>query len=609
MAKIHVLSSETIDKIAAGEVVERPNSVVKELVENAMDAGATSITVEIKEGGISFIRITDNGTGIEKSEIRNAFLRHATSKIETAEDLSNITSLGFRGEALSSICAVAQVEVITKVRDSLTGIRFCIDGGVEKEYAEIGAPDGTTILVRNLFFNTPVRRKFLKQPATEGGYIIDLMEHMALSSPEVAFKLVVNGQVKFHTSGNGKLLEVIYRIYGREIANNLIPISAKTQGILLSGYLGKPVLNRSNRNFETFFINHRYVKSNVISKAIEDGYSQYLMQHKFPFVVLHMDVDTKMVDVNVHPAKMEVRFIDGEAFYDFIAREIDSVLSQKEMIPDVLEEKEAKPEVKKQTVPEPFETKRAEAFRVEEEVKYHTDMPKLEEKERNPIWNRIKPEPEKETEITKTEQLSLFEDKMLSAENVEKYDILGQIFDTYWLIAFSDKLYMVDQHAAHEKVKYEKLMVHYRSKSITSQNLNPPIVVTLSAKEEQVYQEYSPYFEHLGFEIEEFGGNDYAIRAVPTDLYGLNEKEMFLSVLDELIDGPVYKNLNLVEEKLASMACKSAVKGNHHFSRMEMESLIAELLKLDNPYNCPHGRPTIISMSRYEIEKMFKRIV
>ena len=656
MTAIQILDSATIDKIAAGEVVERPSSVVKELVENALDAGADAITVEIKEGGITFIRVTDNGSGIDSSQIRNAFMRHATSKIRSAEDLTHVVSLGFRGEALSSICAVAQVELITKTKDNLTGVRYVCEGAVEKECAEIGAPTGTTVLVKNLFFNTPVRRKFLKQPMTEGGYIIDLMEHMALSRPDTAFKLVVNGQVKFHTSGNGSLKEVIYRIYGKETASQLLPFEKETKGIKVEGFLGKPILNRSNRNFENYYINGRYIKSSLIAKALEDGYSNYLMQHKFPFTVLHFTIDTEMVDVNVHPTKMDVRFTGGNYLYDFVASSVAAALQQREMIPEALLSEEKEEETQKVKVPEPFEQQRTRQFQVMEEQRYEAvrsprqDIFIREAAEESlkamadstssdddffvqipagvadstPALRAEAPtEPaaagtampanaEQAAPAVKAEppkQLDLFEEKMLTKENRPRYRILGQIFDTYWLIAFTDKLFIVDQHAAHEKVKYERLMKHYHEKDIVTQTLNPPIVVTLSAKEEATYLSCKDVFAGLGFEIEDFGGREYALRGVPVDLYGQEEKTLFLRVLDEMSEGPLHKDLTVVEEKLATMACKSAVKGNHSFSFAEMEALIDELLTLDNPYNCPHGRPTIISMSKYEIEKKFKRIV
>ena len=585
-------------------------------------------------------------------------MRHATSKIRSAEDLTHVVSLGFRGEALSSICAVAQVELITKTKDNLTGVRYVCEGAVEKECSEIGAPTGTTVLVKNLFFNTPVRRKFLKQPMTEGGYIIDLMEHMALSRPDTAFKLMVNGQVKFHTSGNGSLKEVIYRIYGKETASQLLPFEKETKGIKVEGYLGKPILNRSNRNFENYYINGRYIKSSLIAKALEDGYSNYLMQHKFPFTVLHFTIDTEMVDVNVHPTKMDVRFTGGNYLYDFVASSVAAALQQREMIPEALLSEEKEEETQKIKVPEPFEQQRTRQFQVMEEQRYEAvrspsrdifireaaeeslkamadntssdddffvQIPARVADSTSTLRTEMPVEPaapgtampanEKQAEqapALKTEppkQLDLFDEKMLTKENRPRYRILGQIFDTYWLIAFTDKLFIVDQHAAHEKVKYERLMKHYHEKDIVTQTLNPPIVVTLSAKEEATFLSCKDVFAGLGFEIEDFGGREYALRGVPVDLYGQEEKTLFLSVLDEMSEGPLHKDLTVVEEKLATMACKSAVKGNHSFSFAEMEALIDELLTLDNPYNCPHGRPTIISMSKYEIEKKFKRIV
>lgn len=688
MNEIHLLDTDTIDKIAAGEVVERPSSVVKELVENAIDAGADVITVEIKEGGISFIRVTDNGSGIDKSQIEKAFIRHATSKIRTVSDLTNVVSLGFRGEALSSIAAVAMVEMITKTKNALTGVRNVIEGAVQKELEDIGAPDGTTIIVRNLFFNTPVRRKFLKQPMTEGGYVSDLMEHMALSNPRVSFKYMVNGQVKFHTTGNGDLKEIIYRIYGRDIANELVEVNREENGMKIAGFLGKPTINRSNRNYENYFVNGRYIKSKLIAKSIEEGYKGYLMQHKYPFAVLHFTIDTEMIDVNVHPTKMDVRFTQGEVFFKFVSSAIADVLAGKEMIPNVVltEEKENKKTVN-YTVPEPFEVNRLAQTRVKEEIEYKTEQAK-KEYARNPVWSRVlgnTEQPEKEQAIKQTSkeqsrteettgtkvvtlfsfdfdeqeetsvsnnsasvptettpesmsgdlndaekktatvanaeaqlqteilekpvQLELFEEKILTKEARQEYRVLGQIFDTYWLICYQDKLMIMDQHAAHEKVKYEKFIKALKEKQVSSQMLNPPLVVTMTGQQENVYKEYADVFAGLGFEIEEFGGNEYAVRAVPTDLYGCNENELFEEVLDELSQGPVRGNATVIEEKIASMSCKAAVKGNMSMSLSEVEALLDQLLILDNPYNCPHGRPTIISMTKYEIEKKFKRIV
>ncbi|MCQ2539753.1 MAG: DNA mismatch repair endonuclease MutL [Acetatifactor sp.] len=664
MAQIHVLDSDTIDKIAAGEVVERPASVVKELVENAIDAGATAITVEVKDGGISFVRVTDNGSGIERDQIRKAFLRHATSKIESSDDLMKIRSLGFRGEALSSISAVSMVEVITKPANAITGTRLVLEGGNEISFEEVGAPDGTTFIMRNLFFNTPVRRKFLKQPATEGSYIADLMEHLALSRPDVSFKLVQNGQMRFATSGNGDLKEVIYRLYGREAAGALVPIDMEQDGIHITGYLGEPIQVRSNRNQEICFINGRFIKSIVIFRAVEEGYKEYLMQHKFPFYVLHIQMDTSRVDVNVHPTKMDVRFTQPQVFSAFLCGAVKLTLRRKEMIPEALlstekERKEQNRQIiqqqKETKAPEPFEVRRRESKAVAEEPTYGKSclngeqfkqlihqyskpqtpvqpvlrerpvLPRKEEEDdfftetsevvtkevnaEKAVVTEVQKPVVPEVMVQKPEQLSLFEEKILTTENREKFRLIGQVFETYWLIEFENKLLMVDQHAAHEKVNYERLMKQFREKKVVSQNLLPPIILSLSAKEEDVLKEHAEVFASLGFETEEFGGNEYALRSVPTDLYGCDERTMFLEVLDQLADGGNFGSIRVVEEKIASMSCKAAVKGNQLLSAAEAEALIDELLTLENPYNCPHGRPTIIAMTKAEMEKKFKRIV
>lgn len=634
MPVIHLLTQNTIDKIAAGEVVERPLSVVKELTENAIDAGAAAITVEIKDGGISLIRVTDNGCGIEKEQVKKAFLRHATSKITSIEDLDYVKSLGFRGEALSSIAAVAQVEVITKIKEDLTGVRYQIAGGYEEDLEEAGAPDGTTFLVRNLFFNTPVRKKFLKQPQTEGSYVADMMEHLALSRPDIAIKFIQNGQIKFHTSGNGNLKEVIYRIYGKDVTDALLPFTYEDDGLSISGFLGKPELNRSNRNFETYFVNGRYVRNDILTKAVEEGYRAYLMQHKFPFFVLHFTMEPDMLDVNVHPAKMEIRLIRGSEIYDQISKAVAAKLGERELIPDIKlteEKKEPKPIPK---TPEPFEVRRS-AMVMEERGEYKTaaatkELPKepkagelLQKIAQNRVIgsqsavniagnegihaNVIKAKDH--ILVEKPSQLNLFEENFLTREAKNEYRILGQIFDTYWLVAFKDKLFIVDQHAAHEKVKYERLVKELEEKKISSQILNPPVILTLSGKEETLVLEYRSYFKELGFEIEDFGGNSVAVRSMPVDLYGCDEKELFTDILDELSENEAKGTPEVILHKLASMACKSAVKGNSKLDEKEVETLLEELLTLDNPYRCPHGRPTIISMSKYEIEKKFKRII
>ena len=612
MTKIQLLDNATIDKIAAGEVVERPASVVKELVENAIDAKATAITVEIKEGGISFIRVTDNGEGIPEDQVREAFLRHATSKIRNAADLHHIHSLGFRGEALSSIAAVAQVEMMTRHREALLGVHYCIEDGREISFSQAGVPEGTTILVKNLFFHTPARRKFLKTPATEGGYIADLCEHLAMSKPEISIRFIVNGQVKFHTSGNGDRKEIIYRIFGREFIKELISVEALERGMRLSGFLGKPVLNRSNRNFENCFVNGRYIKSSLLYKAIEEGYRPYLMQHKFPFVVLYIEVEPEQIDVNVHPTKMDIRITDGPAYMDFITRTIGDALKERELMPD-MESLAAVPSrpiphpVERKEVPEPFEQKRMEEYQVRETFSYESEG---EEKGQIlPQKMTVSIKEEIQSDFNQPKQLDLFEERILKEENKYSFRILGQVFDTYWLINFEDKLLFVDQHSAHEKVKFEKLMAEYKQGQVMTQNLQPPLVVHLTQKEEAALNEYQEYFKSLGFVWEDFGSHSIAMREMPVDLYGKTEKAFFEEILDELVENGCKGTPEVIQEKIISMSCKAAVKGNQAMSSLEMESLIQQMLKLENPYHCPHGRPTMISMSKQELEKKFKRIV
>ena len=645
MATINVLDHQTIDKIAAGEVVERPASVVKELVENAIDAGADAITVEVRDGGTTLIRVTDNGGGIERTDVANAFVRHATSKITSAEDLTRLVSLGFRGEALASIAAVAQVELITKTPEELTGIRYVIEGGVEKEREEVGAPQGTTLLVRNLFYNTPPRKKFLKQPRTEGSYVADLMEHLAMSNPRVSFKFQLGSQTRFYTTGSGDLREIVYRIYGRDIAGELMDFHCELPGMTLTGLLGKPVINRANRSYEIFYINGRYIRSALISKAVEEGYQEYLMQHKFPFCILHFQVDTEKVDVNVHPSKMEVRIADGPAFHEEIKNAVYQALHAREMIPEVSlsTEKERAEEIRKtekqaqKEAPEPFEQSRIrqtmEKERQQETVE-QTRRPSAvqtylqESRQGGYGYDEVMAVPRAQSlrettveayggadspgetaAIPKGEQMELFDDRLLGAAAREQYEIIGQLFETYWLISYQEKLLIVDQHAAHEKVRYERLMRRFREKEIVSQSINPPRIVTLNNREKEVYLLHAADFEALGFVVEEFGGNDYAIRGVPLDLYGYAEGDYFYEILDELSEEPAKGTPESIRNRIATMACKAAVKGNMRISRPEMEALLDELLTLENPYNCPHGRPTIVSMSKYEIEKKFKRIV
>lgn len=664
MPQIQVLDQITIDKIAAGEVIERPASIVKELVENSIDAKAASVTVEIQDGGISLIRVTDNGSGIEREDIRNAFLRHSTSKIRKVEDLAHIASLGFRGEALSSISAVTRTELITKTKEDTFGTRYVIEGGVEQSLEDAGAPDGTTFLVRQLFYNVPARRKFLKTPMTEAGHVQDLLMCLALSHPEVAFTFINNGQTKMRTSGNGKLKDVIYSIYGREAAANLIELDYSMDGLVMKGYLGKPVITRGNRNFENYFVNGRYVKNAMLSKAIEDAYKDFLMQHKFPFVVIHFQVDGEKIDVNVHPTKMEMRFQRQQDVYNIVYEGVHRTLLEPELIPQVeapapkviSQPKSESPFLlKPKTAPQPMEKKPEEKEEPHDEayfmkkmkervLSYHQRNSSAEVAKKEQIFRpqaqaerikdalarakEVEKQPQKQAEeqpeliretpvyetkpVTeeKAEQLNLFEEHLLKREKKAEYKLIGQVFETYWLVEFENSLYIIDQHAAHERVLYERTLKEMKNREFTAQYLSPPIILSLSMQEAQVLNENMDRFTRIGFEIEPFGGEEYAVRAIPDNLFGIAKKELLLEMLDDLTDGiSTSMTPELIDEKVASMSCKAAVKGNNRLSAQEADALIGELLLLENPYHCPHGRPTIIAMTQRELEKKFKRIV
>lgn len=618
MPNIAILNQETIDKIAAGEVVERPCSVVKELVENAIDAGSTAITVEIKEGGISFIRITDNGCGIERDQVAVAFYRHSTSKIRSAEDLLTVKSLGFRGEALSSISAVARVELITKTYDELTGTRYVIEGSKELSNEEIGAPDGTTFIVKDLFYNVPARRKFLKTAQTEGSYISDMVEKLALSHPDISFKFINNNQTKLHTSGNGNRKDIIYHIFGREISSSLLEVKHECEYFKVEGFIGKPVITRGNRNYENYFINGRYVKSNILSRAIEEAYKSFLMQHQYPFTVLYFTFFSEL-DVNVHPTKMELRFDNNNEIYVELCDTIYAILSHKEMIPEVPVDSTPAPKKivheYKEPIPEPFEKRRINEVRAAESRSVYGQSVTSAVKDYSAIEPAAKA-PETSTAyepaqvVTGTQQTLGDYDKVFLTESAKKqFSIIGQLFKTYWLIEFEDKLYIIDQHAAHEKVLYEKTMARLANKDFTSQRISPPIVMTLDAKESEMLEKYRPQIEQFGYEVEHFGGKEYMISAIPDNLFNIDMKDLFIEMLDDFSNATGRQTPDIITEKVASMSCKAAVKGNDKLTLPEINKLIDELLSLDNPYNCPHGRPTIISMSKYEIEKKFKRIV
>lgn len=668
MPEIQLLDQATINQIAAGEVIDRPSSVVKELLENAIDAKATAITVEIKDGGISFIRITDNGCGIEKDQVRKAFLRHATSKLHTIDDLLDIGSLGFRGEALSSIAAIAQVELISKPPEAMLGISYQIEDGEEKSLTQIGAPDGTTILVRNLFYHVPARKKFLKTAATEGNYINQLMENMAMLRPDISMRFINGGQNKLYTSGNGRLKDLIYTIYGREISSNVLEINYECPLFAVTGYIGKPIISRGNRTFENYYINGRFVKSRLIAAAIEQAYKPFMMQHRYPFTVLHIKIKPDLIDVNVHPAKMEVRFQQENEIYELLAGAIENTLRGKEFIPDVSDDGKAEKKVQeKQKLPEPFEQRRLQAMKEiippppaehktqneqkpsaehktqsEQKLPRNEEQPKVSSKLSEPVceykaekkqtikdsdskWesasgihkrigqdvsqtvNQMPTQPEQKLE--KPEQQTLFTEPLLSEKARIHHRLIGQLFDTYWLIQYGNQLYIMDQHAAHEKVNYERLMEAYRKKECITQFVSPPMVISLTRAEEAILEEFKSEFERIGFTIEPYGGREYAISEIPANLYGINEKELFLEMLSDLEDRGSMQPSELIASKLASMSCKAAIKGGQKISFQEADALVSQLLTLENPYACPHGRPTIITMTKYELEKKFKRIV
>lgn len=629
--KIAVLEKSTIDKIAAGEVVERPSSVVKELVENAIDAGASAITVEIKDGGKSYIRITDNGCGIPEDELSVAFMRHSTSKLRDASELADIHTLGFRGEALSSISAVSRVEMITKPADTLMGVRYVIEGSKEVSLDKIGAPDGTTIMVYQLFFNTPARKKFLKTDTTEASYISELMERLALSHPDISFCFISNKKEKIHTSGNGNLMDTIYQIYGRQIASNLLAVEKETDLLKVSGFIGNSNVARGNRSLENFYINGRYIKSPLLSKSVEEGYVGYLMQHQHPFCVLMITTKEASVDVNVHPTKQEVRFDDEMAIADIFKSLIFERLLQREDIAEVTldenvqaaslrkttendatdpgsESITCEPESKKEetiieVAPEPFEKSRLEKMRQKITAQIHADTP-YERK-----YQEYYQEKEKEQDQSREEKVTYEQTSFLSEQARAKHRIIGQVFDTYWLIEHDNKLYIIDQHAAHEKVLFERMMKQLQDKEMTTQYVSPPIIVSLTRAEQDILKRYEEVFSELGYVISSFGGNEFAIEGVPGNLFSFDVKEFFMELLASCGELKGNDGHDMIVEKVASMSCKAAVKGNNRLSYPEIEELLDELLSLENPYHCPHGRPTIIAMTKYELEKKFKRIV
>lgn len=657
MSKIHVLNQDTINKIAAGEVIERPMAVVKELTENAIDAGAGAITVEVKDGGKALIRMTDNGVGMNEEDVRLAFTPHATSKIDDAEDLLRVSTLGFRGEALASISSVSQLEMVTKTRNELMGCRYEADGGKERTLEAVGCPDGTTILVRNLFFNTPARLKFLKSSPTEAGYINTLIERLALSHPDISFRFINQNQTKLHTSGNGNLKDVIYHIYGKDITSNLLEVDASEVSCQVKGFIGKPIISRGNRNYMNYFINGRYIKSSTIHKAIEDAYQPYNMQHRYPFTVLHFTVAPELVDINVHPQKMEIRFSDAQGIYQSVYHAISEALKHREFIPEVsLASPASKPVPKKGQnttkpvrEPEMFEKKRMQSVQILEEIKKEDERLKQQgimretavygkqdskEVTGNTVSNNGQTETAGSTvsnmgqtetignSVPNTEhtnevkynvhnpvQESFFDNGILSEQAQKEVKIIGQVFDTYWILQYDSAMYMVDQHAAHEKVLYERFMRQFSEKKPMVQFLQPPVVLTLTMQEEQAVKEHMSVFEELGYQIEPFGGREYVVNGVPAHLPQIGNEELLKDVIDAMVDEHSRPTPDILKDKIASMSCKAAVKGNNRLPKEQMEELLRELMTLENPYHCPHGRPTMIKMTKTELDKKFKRIV
>ena len=640
MGKIRLLDSNTIDQIAAGEVVERPLSVVKELVENSMDAGADAITVEIRDGGIEFIRVTDNGSGIDADDMALAFERHATSKIRSIEDLSDLHSMGFRGEALASISSVSRVTLISAKKGELMGHRFESDGGVAGELTEVGAPQGTTVIVAHLFYNVPVRRKFLKSPVTEGNAVGELMEHLALSRPDISFKFVNNGRTVFFTNGAGELKDVIYRIYGREMAKEVVPVSYEKDGIRIDGYLGTPSINRPNRNFENYFLNERYIKSDVIAGGLEDGYQGYTMKHKFPFCVISINVPADSIDVNVHPSKMDVRFKDRESFFAAVSEAVHNALHAQEMIPEADlsgERKSIRPVV--DSAPEPYEIKRrkdeetsadmesseTEAVNKDSEnkesknaeifsVDFSEDVPVLKdekktERESTPAVPSFEVRRSIE-DVKPGKQIEMLPKERVISKNARgRYELIGQVFNCYWIFVYEDRLYFADQHACHEKVNYEHFIKAYKEHEVYKQQVDPPVVVTLSNEEEEIFLRFKDYLDELGFEADSFGGKEYALHTVPLDQYRKDAGTLFLDILNDIRQRGIKATPDMIEKVIASMACKASVKAGDRIQREQMDTILDELLTLDNPYHCPHGRPTVFSVDRYELEKRFKRVV
>lgn len=637
--KIHVLGTDTVNQIAAGEVIERPSSIVKELVENAIDAHASQVTVEIREGGIEYLRVSDNGDGIAEDDLKNAFLPHATSKIRSLSDLESIMSFGFRGEALSSIAAVSDVELITKTKEDFFSHRILVKGGEIGKVEEVAGVDGSTFLIRNLFYNVPARKKFLYSESTESNRVEDIVEKLALANHQVSFHFIRDGKTRFQSLGSSRMQDIVYSIYGKEQSKESLPLEGAyypssitgMPTVHIRGLLGRPNVTRANRQFELFFVNGRYVHDALLSRALEDAYKPFLMQHKFPFAILFLDITPSLMDVNVHPQKLEVRFQNREQIYQAVFNAVNVALSHANLIdqnplsPFLQEEKAEKkigipkregnrdeesivpltePSLRKlseerRTVYSEFDlTKSLEKHSLSEEQQSLAepgvpfDAPKTEKQTK---WNSI------------PKQESLFSAPFLSEEARKSHRIIGEIFRTYWLIEYAESLYIMDQHAAHEKVNFERMMKRKREKKQMSQNILP-LSIHLQNKEKEILFTYSRTFQEMGYQWDEEAGG-VRLTAIPVDFPSVNKEEVFLEILDGLSEDSEQLSGESLYNKIASMSCKAAIKGNQQISFQECDALLDELLQLENPFACPHGRPTIIAFRKQDLEKMFKRIV
>ena len=697
--KIHVLGTDTVNQIAAGEVIERPSSMVKELVENALDAHATQITVEIRGGGIEYLRVSDNGDGIGEDDIVNAFLPHATSKIRSLSDLDSILSFGFRGEALSSIAAVSDVELITKTKEDFFAHRIQIHGGEMGEVEEVAGVDGSSFIIRNLFFNVPARKKFLYSESTESNRVEDMVEKLALANHRVSFHFIRDGKTRFQSIGSPRIEDVVYSIYGKEQSKESLPLEgayypSKITGmptVHIRGILGRPSITRANRQYELFFVNGRFVHDGLLSRALEDAYKPFLMQHKFPFAILFLDLTPNLVDVNVHPQKLEVRFQNRDSIYQAVFNSVNKTLSEANLIDEnplsvFLKEEKKKAEFQSELLLRKESEERAQGLtmdrvqglakdRVSEVPKDirpgtpevtaqketivefernafappETDFRLTERKQEDegtgkPVQsiryeefdltkslNSIKEERQntenssfveentilssvtsasiqtEEAKETKEGQESLFTAPFLSEEARISHRIIGEVFQTYWLIEYGNSLYIMDQHAAHEKINFERMMRRKKEKEVFSQNIIP-LSIHLSTGEREVLEEYKKEFLEMGYLwVEERSG--ISLTAIPVDFPTVRQEEVLLEILDGLTEDSAILEGESIYNKIASMSCKAAVKGNQKISVAECDTILQELLQLDNPFACPHGRPTIVAFKKQDLEKMFKRIV